>query len=102
MTMTDIAEDTLLRRGTAHVETRVGAQTMMMSIEQGKYYAIEASAQRIWDLIETPRTFADLVDALVAEYDVPRAQCAEDTRAFITRLCDNGLIETGPLHGNGA
>lgn len=96
----ELAADTVIGRGTEHVETRVGEQVMMMSIAQGKYYALEASAQRIWDLIETPRTLGALVDELVAEYDVARETCAREVRAFVADLLANGLVVTDP--GDGA
>lgn len=91
--MSAFSATTVIRRGQDHVETRVGDQTMMMSVAHGKYYALEAVAQRIWDLLEEPATVDALVDALVAEYDVPRAQCAADVATFLTDLEGNGLIE---------
>lgn len=103
--MSDLAPETIIGRGADHVETRVGEQTMMMSIAKGKYYALEASAQRIWDLLETPRSVAALVDALLAEYDVSRETCVAQVQRFLADLRENGLIvfaEDASGQANGA
>ena len=52
--MKELSLHAVVVRGSEHVETRVGDQTLMMSIEHGKYYSVDATAGRIWDLIERP------------------------------------------------
>ena len=89
--MPDLTTDTVIRRGSDHVETRVGDQTMMMSIAQGKYYALQATAQRIWELIEQPRSVGEITERLVAEYDIERERCAAEVRGFVDELIRNGL-----------
>ena len=89
--MPDLTTDTVIRRGSDHVETRVGDQTMMMSIAQGKYYALEATAQRIWELIEQPRSIGEITDRLASEFEVERERCAAEVRAFVDQLIRNGL-----------
>ena len=75
-----------LVRGSAHVETQQGRKTLAMSLEMGKYFAISGTAQRIWEHLETPRTEAELVDLLCAEFEVPRERCEADLTAFIDEL----------------
>jgi hypothetical protein len=65
---------------------------MMMSIAQGKYYALENTAQRIWQMIDPPTAIGDVVDRLMAEYDVEPAACEADVRKFATELLEHGLI----------
>lgn len=90
--MAHIDLDTVVARGTEQVETRMGDQTVMMSIEQGQYFALGASGQRIWELLETPVRVRDLVDQLADEYDVPREQCEADVVGFLRTLDENGLL----------
>ena len=96
--MAKLSQSTIIGRGSDHVETKVGGQTMMMSVSQGKYYALEATAQRIWELIETPQPLSAIVDNMTREYDVAPEDCAAQVQAFVAQLMDNGLaVETG--HG---
>lgn len=89
--MAELTQGTVIRRGTEHVETRVGDQTMMMSVARGKYYALDATGQRIWELIERPRSLAEITDTLVAEYDVGPDRCAAEVERFAARLLGDGL-----------
>ena len=94
--MAELSEKTIIGRGSDHVETNVGSQIMMMSISKGKYFSLAKTAQRIWELIETPTPVSGIVDALTEEYQVPRDQCSAEVHAFVGELLDNGLaIETG-------
>ncbi|MEM0991091.1 MAG: PqqD family peptide modification chaperone [Pseudomonadota bacterium] len=78
------------------VETRVGDQTMMMSVSQGKYFALEKTGQRIWELIEQPRAIQDIVGELVQEYDVSDEDCLRDVSTFAGQLVDDGVAVLVP------
>lgn len=82
----------MLARGTGFVATRVGNQTMMMSIEAGRYFAVAETGQRIWELLEQPRSIGDIVDTLVQEYEITRPECLEQVTRFAQDLAENGLV----------
>ena len=81
-----------IARGCDHVETRQGERVMAMSIAQGKYFAMEGTGARIWELLAEPTTEAALHADLCEIYDVPTDQCLDDLRAFLQDLEDHGLI----------
>ena len=91
--MPALSLDSMIRRGAAHVETQAGGQTMMMSVSMGRYYALEGTAQRIWDALSEPCRLGEIVAKLQHEYDVTQEQCAADVLSFAEVLLDNGLIE---------
>ncbi|MGD1925894.1 MAG: PqqD family peptide modification chaperone [Paracoccaceae bacterium] len=90
--MPELTLDTVVGRGSEHVETRVGTKTMMMSVDQGKYYSVDASANRVWELLDQPRAVRALVDQLLHEYDVDRDTCQAQVLSFVRDLLDNGLV----------
>ncbi|MEL6999358.1 MAG: PqqD family peptide modification chaperone [Pseudomonadota bacterium] len=90
--MPKLTLDTVVGRGTEHVETRVGTQTMMMSVDQGKYYSIDASANRVWELLEHPKAVRAVIDELLHEYDIDRETCQAQVLSFVGELLDNGLV----------
>ncbi|MEM7188659.1 MAG: PqqD family peptide modification chaperone [Pseudomonadota bacterium] len=93
---------TVVVRASDHIETRVGDETMMMSPAMGKYYALKATGQRIWELAEGPIAVSAIVDQLRAEYDVDKAQCETDVLGFVGSLLENKLLrihDDGPGHG---
>ena len=89
--MTYLRLNSVIGRGAEHVETRAGDQTLMMSIEQGKYYSVDATAARIWELIEHPAAISEIVDTLTTEYEIAADECAAQVTAFVTELIENGL-----------
>ena len=90
--MTELTEASVLARGTDFVATRVGDQTMMMSVTAGRYFALAETGQRIWELLEQPRAIGEIVGVLVDEYDVARAACVEQVIQFTRDLAENGLV----------
>lgn len=89
--MADITLDTVVSRGAEHVEAQMAGQTVMMSIPRGKYFAVEGTGQRIWELMAEPVTVGEIVDRLVEEYDVDRDRCAGEVINFLGELLQNGL-----------
>lgn len=89
--MKELSLQTVVVRGTEHVETRVGDQTLMMSVAHGKYFSVDATAGRIWDMIEQPVALNDVVATLVREYDVSQDDCEAQVKSFVGDLISNGL-----------
>lgn len=89
--MTRLSRTSKIARGAEHVETSLGDQTLMMSVEQGMYFSVDATAGRIWDLIEHPTSIGDVVDALTSEYDISADECERQVTAFFGELIKNGL-----------
>lgn len=84
--------DTVVQRGTECVEARMGDQTVMMSIAQGRYFAVEETAQRIWQLVGEPRRVREISAILQGEYEVAPDQCEAQLLAFLDDLAASGLI----------
>ena len=56
-------------------------------------YGMEIIAGQIWQLLDRPRTVADLCSALTNGYDVSRETCESDVLEFVEELNREGLIE---------
>ena len=50
---------------------------------------------RVWELADG-RTFAQIVDVLVNEYDVERTRLESDAAGFLEQLRSRGLLEEPP------
>lgn len=86
--------DSIVTPGQEHVETMFAEQVLMMSLAQGKYFALEGTARRVWELIsqQHPIALREVVRLLVDEFDATPQQCEADVLAFAERLQANGLI----------
>ena len=54
------------------VSSDLDGETVMMSIENGKYYGMDAIGSRVWALIKQPCSVSELCDILLTEFNVDR------------------------------
>jgi hypothetical protein len=66
---------------------------VLMSVEQGRYFSLDAIGRDIWQRIAEPCTLAELVDHLAAAYDAPRETIAHDVSAWLIRMAGIGIVE---------
>ena len=68
-------------------------EKVMMSVEQGMYYGLDAVGSRIWELIEHPMSVSRLCDTLQEGFDVTSEACQRDVLDFLQELYKDALIE---------
>jgi hypothetical protein len=76
-----------------HASARLGAESVVLDLRQGKYFGLNDVAARAFELLERPRTLGELRDALVSEYAVEPARCEADVRELVAELVRLGLVE---------
>jgi hypothetical protein len=90
--MRSFGPDDRLARSRELVSTELDQETVLMSINAGAYYGLEGPARTIWEKLETPLTFTQLVDSLVDEYSVSHETCASDVQKFLAEMEQEGLL----------
>jgi len=70
----------------------VDADLIMMSIESGKYYQLNPSAGRIWNLLEQPRKVAEICQLLSKDFKVTPEACREDVFRFLEDLVSRKIM----------
>lgn len=74
------------------IEAEVDGEIIGLHVENGTCYGFNATATRVWQLIEQPRTLADICAELAAEFDVDPAICEADVRALVDDLSRDGIV----------
>jgi Coenzyme PQQ synthesis protein D (PqqD) len=87
-----IGEATLIRRTASVLTAEVDKQIVMMDIESGRYLGLDDIGGVIWQRLETPRTFGELVDGLVADYDADRSVIADDVRKLLLDMAAHDVV----------
>ena len=64
----------------------LGDTVMMMDVDEGRYYELDPVGARIWALVESGPTVAEVCEALVAEYDVALDTCRDEVLEFMVKL----------------
>lgn len=81
-------------RSTDVMASAVDNELVMMDIERGMYYALDAVGTDIWGRIAQPVRVADLCDTLRKVYSVDAATCQKDVLDLLNDMAQNGLLTT--------
>ncbi|WP_428030265.1 PqqD family protein [Ancylobacter sp.] len=78
------------------LEAEVGDTQVLLDIQQGLYFGLNAVAAGIWRRLERPQRVDHLCHALSAEYDADETRIESDVLAFLAQLETRNLID---IHG---
>lgn len=67
-------------------------ELVMLSISANRYYGLNSVATRIWELLETPMTVAQICGRLCEEFEVDVQNCQTAVLKFATELVDAGVV----------
>lgn len=84
----------LLVRSPDIIASEVDGELVLISIQDGKYYGLDAVGSEIWRLLEEPRSVAALVAALQAHFDGDAEAIERETLEFIGKLAAQTLVRT--------
>ena len=73
----------------------VGGETVILNLESGIYFGLDAVGARIWRLLSEGKTLAEVCDVMLGEYDVTREGIERDVLALVESLRAQRLIEIG-------
>src|ERR1700751_5339573 len=90
-----ITETTTIVRRPAVLTAEVDGEIVMMSIEQGRYFGLDDIGSDIWKRIESPCSFASLIDGLAADYEADRATIAADVQNLLGRMAEQDVVRLG-------
>jgi hypothetical protein len=74
------------------IHSAMDGEVVMMSVDQGLFFGIDTIGTHIWNLLETPVKVEDLIEKLVASYDVERSVCENDTLVFLNDMLVKKVI----------
>ncbi len=87
-----------LVRSQSMVARVVAGETLIVPVrarvgDLASIYSLNGTASLIWKLLESPKTVAELADAVAREYDVELEQAERDVKEFVAAMKAVGLVE---------
>ena len=67
-------------------------ELVMMDIDQGRYFALNPVATRIWQLLQYPLSLEHLCRKLLDEYEVDENRCFGEVETHLQEMHQLGLI----------
>ena len=92
MAKEEIDPDIMLHRKSNLLFNEIDGEVIMLCVENSEYYGMNNVGSRIWEILEKPHRFKELIAKLMDEYEVSEKQCIKDTMAFLNKLSDKKLI----------
>lgn len=84
---------TVFERSADMMVADMDGELVMMDVDQGSYFSINAVGAHIWTQLETPQSVAALSDSVLHAFKVDDpAPVAQDIDRFLTDLATNKLI----------
>ncbi|MFN3990814.1 MAG: PqqD family protein [Erythrobacter sp.] len=74
------------------IANAVADETVILHLGSGTYFGLDAIGARLWDAIVAGTPVSDVVEAVLATYDVDRATVERDMRELLASLAENDLI----------
>lgn len=75
------------------VAREVSGETVLLNLETGTYFGLNAVGGRIWSLVEAqPRSLAEIGEVLLGEFDVSAETVQDDVLALAKELHEHGLL----------
>jgi len=75
------------------VSCDLAGEAAILNLKNSVYYGLDPVGARVWNLIQEPKTLAEIRDTLLGIYDVDSLKLESDLRALLTELAEQGLID---------
>lgn len=75
------------------IAAKMNDETVILNSNSGVYYGLNSIGETIWNLIQQPKTFAEVRDAMLTKYEVSSEQCQSDLLSLLEQLQSEGLIQ---------
>ncbi len=84
---------TTIVRSTAPVETTVGTEVVLMTLDSGECLGLGETASEVWRLLQNPTTLDALVQSLSEIYEAPTGVIHQDVLELLAEMQTRGLVE---------
>ena len=91
--MTELSKSSKIVVSKDVVSCNLGEETAMLDMKEGVYYGLNDMGTIIWDLIQKPITIEEIVEKILAEYDVDEETCYIDLKELFGEMLENGLVK---------
>ena len=75
------------------LEADIGNELVALEPAAGNCFGFNEVATVVWRSLAEPKSFDELRDSLVADYDVSSEQCSTELKALLDEMKAQGLVE---------
>jgi Coenzyme PQQ synthesis protein D (PqqD) len=75
------------------ISCELAGEAAILNLKNSVYYGLGPVGASLWSLIQQPKTFAEIREALLGIYEVDTPQLDSDLQALLAQLSEQGLVE---------
>jgi hypothetical protein len=72
----------------------LAGESVLLNLDTGTYFGLDAVGTRLWNLVAEHRSTAQVINILLSEYDVDEPRLQTDVNTLIDQLLAKGLLRT--------
>jgi hypothetical protein len=88
-----IALDQKIMQSKGNIVSNMDGKTVMLNIDNGKYYNLGITGGVIWGEIKAPTSVNDVIATLLSDYRVEKEECERQVVSFLEQLLEENLIQ---------
>jgi len=89
-----ISLDSQLRCAPDVLSRNLDGETVLLDLESGTYFGLDAVGTRIWELIGQNQPLSTILEFILDEYEVDEQRARTDLLELLEALVAKGLIRT--------
>jgi hypothetical protein len=64
----------------------------LLDLKSGSYFRLNQTGSFVWSLLDSPRAFGEVFDAMAGHFDVDAEILGRDLKSLVDSLVERGLI----------
>lgn len=88
-----VQKESVVKASKDQVSCDLLGEAAILDLKSGQYFGLNPIGSRIWELIQEPKSVAEILSSLLSEYDVEAARCESDLLGLLDEMERKGLVE---------
>lgn len=76
------------------ISTSMDGSTVILDIASGRYFSLDGVGSTLWQALQRPQSFGDLLNTVLEAYDVETEMAVHDISVLLSRLERAGLVNS--------
>jgi len=76
------------------LEADINDELVALEPQAGTCFGFNSVAASVWRLLESPKSFAEIRDSLVLQYEVAPDRCSDELQDLLDSMTNEGLVRS--------
>ena len=87
-----ITNHSVVKKSIDQISCDMAGEAVVLNMKSGMYFGMDQVGALVWSLVQEPRTFEYVREAILQQFEVDRESCERDLMAFLYEMESAELI----------